>query len=675
MRTILTYASLFPLALISACYSPTIADGQQQCSPAGTCASGFTCAADKKCYKTGETIGCKTTCTGATPKCDTSNFTCVGCLADSDCPAGDLCKGKTCLAGCSAAHMGCGADAGSCDVDMGVCRGCSGDSECPMATPRCDSATGSCQPCLPAKDNCPSGQYCTAATTGHGYQCAMGCKIDGDCASADGGAGTVYCCNHQCSDVSSDANNCGACGKPCNPDGGAGTLACCSAKCTDPSTDLNNCGGCNLACAPKNATGMCASSSCNVASCTTGFKDCDHLASTGCEINSLTDPMNCGACNNTCPTVANGMGGCAMGTCGIGKCNTGFADCDKTLSNGCEKNVLTDLSNCGGCGMTCTIANGTAGCAMGACTVASCTAPFRDCNAKATDGCEVDLSKDLMNCGACGNACKVGTNVQAASCVASTCGIASCLTGFSDCNMSATDGCERNLQTDSNNCGKCGAVCALTASATAVSCTSGSCAVATCAANTADCNKSYSDGCETNTQTDANNCGSCGNKCPSSAPYCLSGMCTNAIVWSGSFTQNSMSVTQPACGDWDIFRAKLTGNSYTSINIKGSLDTVGVTCNNNTAAVLAITNALRTTPGTGSSTPTANVSCNGRQWMVCSCFGGGGPVVELGVGFCCNGSENYDVRACYPNQCWGNANPNVANSCGAATQTITVTVF
>ena len=540
-----TWLALAPLFAFSACYSPTLTDGQQACSAAGTCASGFTCAADKKCYKTGETIGCKTTCTGATPKCDTSTFTCVGCLVDGDCPAGDLCKGKTCLAGCSAAHAGCGADAGSCDVDLGVCRGCKDDSECPFANPSCDHDTGTCQPCSPQKDICGAGSYCTSDGKG-GFQCASGCKSDTDCTtgSADAGTNVFYCCAHQCSNITSDPVNCGACGVSCNPDGGGTGMLCCAAKCTNPQSDTNNCGACGSACAPKNATGTCASASCGVASCSTGFLDCNHIAMDGCEVNSVTDTMNCGACSNICPTPMNAMPGCTMGTCGIGMCNTGFVDCDKTLSNGCETNVTTDVKNCGGCGNVCAVSGGSAKCSAGKCAVGSCSGTLKDCNMSAADGCEADTSRDVNNCGGCGIVCKLGANEATAACVAGVCQVATCAAGFADCNAKATDGCETNIATDISNCGACAAACGTPTNVATPSCTSGKCGVSKCSAGFADCDKSFSDGCEVNLQNDAGNCNACGNACPSGGS-CASGTCCPAgSVLVGGRCQITYYVTQ-----------------------------------------------------------------------------------------------------------------------------------
>ncbi len=51
--------------------------------------------------------------------------------------------------------------------------------------------------------------------------------------------------------------------------------------------------------------------------------------------NTNTDVDNCGMCRNSC-TVAEGTPGCAGGTCRIAQCPAGTQDCDGDLTNGCE---------------------------------------------------------------------------------------------------------------------------------------------------------------------------------------------------------------------------------------------------------------------------------------------------------------------------------------------------
>lgn len=114
---------------------------------------------------------------------------------------------------------------------------------------------------------------------------------------------------------------------------------------------------------------------------------------------------------------------------------------------------------CGGVScQRCAPAHATASCTGSACAIAACAAGWADCNADATDGCETDLTLPT-SCGACGVACAAGPDADVA-CVAGACA-AQCLPGLGDCNADPSDGCEKNLRKDKNNCGQCGRICLL----------------------------------------------------------------------------------------------------------------------------------------------------------------------------------------------------------------------
>jgi len=88
-----------------------------------------------------------------------------------------------------------------------------------------------------------------------------------------------------------------------------------------------------------------------------------------------------------------------------GDCPTGFMDCDGSPTNGCELSVGDDPRNCGGCGVRCDTAdNGSPACVAGACTIA-CDVGFGDCDGDAVNGCEADVATDADNCGRCGSVC------------------------------------------------------------------------------------------------------------------------------------------------------------------------------------------------------------------------------------------------------------------------------
>jgi len=82
---------------------------------------------------------------------------------------------------------------------------------------------------------------------------------------------------------------------------------------------------------------------------------------------------------------------------------------------------------------------------------------FGDCNGNPTDGCETNTLTTVAHCGGCGNACPTPANAGA-TCSSGACGF-SCNAGFNNCNGNSADGCESNAQSDSQNCGACGVVC------------------------------------------------------------------------------------------------------------------------------------------------------------------------------------------------------------------------
>jgi hypothetical protein len=79
-----------------------------------------------------------------------------------------------------------------------------------------------------------------------------------------------------------------------------------------------------------------------------------------------------------------------------------------------------------------------------------------------------------------------------------------------------------NLSTDVNNCGQCDRHCA--APNATVACTNGGCVIVACNSGFANCDGQAANGCEVNTNSDVNNCGTCGNKC-AAGRSCVSGVC------------------------------------------------------------------------------------------------------------------------------------------------------
>ena len=103
-----------------------------------------------------------------------------------------------------------------------------------------------------------------------------------------------------------------------------------------------------------------------------------------------------------------------------------------------------------------------------------CDGLDNDCNGMIDEG--FSLASDPTNCGQCGRVCNVNNgNIQTYACVAATCGIMTCNTGFADCDQAYGTGCEKNVSADVNNCGACNNVC--TVANGAAGCANSACTV------------------------------------------------------------------------------------------------------------------------------------------------------------------------------------------------------
>ncbi len=135
------------------------------------------------------------------------------------------------------------------------------------------------------------------------------------------------------------------------------------------------------------------------------------------------------------------------------------------------------------------------------CPSSLCAAQYRTCPGS-TFPCDVDVENDSDNCGSCGAACpkgQTGASSWTTKCGGGTCHLL-CDTHFSDCNGKVEDGCEKQTDNDAENCGSCGFKCAA-----GVKCMAGKCG---CPTGQLDCGGT----CTDVTNNDAN-CGVCGKVC------------------------------------------------------------------------------------------------------------------------------------------------------------------
>ena len=280
----------------------------------------------------------------------------------------------------------------------------------------------------------------------------------------------------------------------------------CGGECVDPLSDPRHCGSCDACPARAGATSTCTDGACGFA-CETGFTDCDGDADNGCEANTVSDPLTCGGCGRPCPARFGTTPRCTDSAC-MYDCGGGLSDCDGSEANGCETNTTSDPLHCGSCAPCPAVAGATSGCSARACTYA-CAADFRDCDGAPANGCEIDVRSSPTHCGGCGTICAPAANASA-SCTARVCGF-SCTAPFGDCDGLSSNGCERNTQTDIANCGSCGILCPGRANAMTTCGTTG-CGFS-CATGFGNCDALPATGCEVALATTAAHCGMCGNAC------------------------------------------------------------------------------------------------------------------------------------------------------------------
>jgi hypothetical protein len=152
----------------------------------------------------------------------------------------------------------------------------------------------------------------------------------------------------------------------------------------------------------------------------------------------------------------------------------------------------------------------------------SCNTGFGNCDNNANNGCETSLTTDPAHCGSCTNVCSSANGTP--SCSSTGCSIG-CFSGFGNCDGQINNGCETNLNTSASNCGTCGYACNGTNGV--ATCALGGCSL-TCNPGYGNCDgNAQGNGCEVNLLTDPKNCGTCGKVC---AGNCNNGTCAATSV-------------------------------------------------------------------------------------------------------------------------------------------------
>ncbi|MGE0784777.1 MAG: MopE-related protein [Sandaracinaceae bacterium] len=392
----------------------------------GSCTS--VCASDEVCSAT---MGCVTTCPGSEEVCSrscvntqTSLTHCGGC--DNACPTPDhaiaVCAAGSCDFTCMTGFDDCdGLPDNGCETALDTtsdCGTCGTSCSYAHGVASCDGTACMLMACLPGFDDCDGNV-------------ANGCEAD------LGSLATCTACGTSCTAPAHASATCGAtgCGFTCD----SGFEDCDGMAANGCEADLaadSTCGTCTNVC--MGATPLCNSGTC-VTSCSAPTPDRCGMTCTDLS----TDPSNCLSCGTVCTDRPNSSPTCASPAGCSFACDSGFANCNGTAPDGCERSTTT-LTDCGSCGTACVRAHATATCGTGTCAISACDTGWANCDGMDANGCETPTTT-VTNCGSCGNICAVAHGTP--SCVASSCTIGMCGSGFGDCNMMYADGCEQTLST------------------------------------------------------------------------------------------------------------------------------------------------------------------------------------------------------------------------------------
>jgi len=254
------------------------------------------------------------------------------------------------------------------------------------------------------------------------------------------------------------------------------TGKCISAACGDGAlngdeTDKDcggSCSGCAVGSACKKngdcvlpASGKCGTDNkCAAASCGDGVKngsetdsDCGGSCATPCAIGY--------GCSGDADCKSPESAHCSSGKCIAAACNDGIKNGTETDKD-CGGTCAADCAN----GLSCA---GDGDCVSGACLSGKCVACKPDAKQCAPGG-----TVGVQTCsatGAWGNTVACSLNHAISSCSAGVCGVASCVTGYGNCDAMVSTGCELALDSVSH-CGSCTATC----NAPAQACVSLACA-------------------------------------------------------------------------------------------------------------------------------------------------------------------------------------------------------
>ena len=404
------------------------------CGPNGVCVHGrCTCNPDRHaCEHQGVTCG---------PVSDG----CGGTIDCGSCSSGETCHAGQCVSNCPTGTIDCNSTCVNEMTDINNCGACGNQCSSGQAcvggtctSPNCDDGN----PCTSDTFN-PTTQQCEHRAQSDGLPCetdaGSGSCLGGTCVPQPCDSGQTQSCNtgllgicatgtQTCSSgtwgpcvqtVSPQTESCNGIDDDCDGqvDNGAtcdNGQVCQGGQCVPSSgcTTAAECPGTDTDCQTRTCVnGVCGESNASSGtSCSGVCIDANTVQTCMCDGNgnSFTSEVSCGAyaCSDgACLTICNGDQDCVGGSiCQSGVCSQSCPANEILCGDVCV-NSSTDKNNCGACGNVCNLPHATGACSNGTCVVATCNTGFHDCNGSALDGCEVNTAIDINNCGSCGNKC------------------------------------------------------------------------------------------------------------------------------------------------------------------------------------------------------------------------------------------------------------------------------
>jgi len=248
----------------NACAGPLMCQGGA-CKCSGvTCTGSDACCVGSGCRNLGNDVANCGMCGKSCVMGELCQSGACHCGSGNACKSDEICCGSSCVKAiddnnnCGACGRRCGpqelCDQGNCKCAAGP--GCSGSEKC---CPGYSGAHGSCfdlssdpQHCGACDKTCTSLESCIMGMciqTSCAPDCALHMNqcVGGQCSCAGGApCADTTCCASGCTNLKTDRNNCGVCGRMCS-----GFDLCCNGNCVVNSG--SNCGACGVSCGPLSA--------------------------------------------------------------------------------------------------------------------------------------------------------------------------------------------------------------------------------------------------------------------------------------------------------------------------------------------------------------------------------------------------------------------------------------